>query len=274
MPDKIEEINEENVYLLVNSFARQLGDFHEETPNELLLFVRSGDPILWNALNDANDNVLISGSPGIGKSSLVWHWCCWKSREQKEPVYWIHANYSATDFKFATIVIFTAKGNIFQLKNFEVDRSVYGLLEPLPGNIFVFDGILWHTYAQGLTILTLWHHRKKRMIFCTSSQVPRPSSSQSSIRWHRVESYSWTLFEIETACNLPAFYKQISKFLDAHPNDENFTQQEKIKSKYYIAGGSAKLMFGMETEDVIDMLITKIRSSDINYLLSGTPNPE
>ena len=105
----------------------------------------------------------------------------------------------------------------------------------------------------------------RKIVVVTSQQINIPLhdlKAAGSTRWPMP---SWTWDEYRTACENEDFYQQVKRFLP-----EEGTKQEKLDVKYYLAGGSARWMFGLSFAELpkeINDQIVKVQNK--NDLLAG-----
>jgi hypothetical protein len=228
-----------------------------------LFFVREEWTKLWNsALSGMTDNLVISGPPGCGKSSLVWAWCLFYGKDHI--VQWIHI-----DRTQVLDIVLIEKGKISSEQN-EWSND----LIKRDADLIVVDGIT-KDYIIPLRDVKMWYSQTShRFIVVTSLQLKLFIEDYKNWKMQSVLCSGWTWEEYVAACqdqsqSLTPFANSINGMLDT--SDLTTTDfMERLEEKYFIAGACARWMFFANTQDVreeIQNQISRVQSS--SELLAG-----
>jgi hypothetical protein len=229
----------------------------ELSPSPGRYFVRRDTGALISQLTETQSQLLhfiVTGPPGIGKSSALWAYAC--SQATFEPVLYI----KLSPIGGSTIFRFRPRDDH---SGFVIELCGIEALESFAGDIMIVDGVRStptpHT-QQLVDIAVKWQRyasTEKQLIFVSSMQYALPNDDTPSIlrarRWISFE--PWTLESYHKACEDDTFWASVAPMLDEDPGqdatDEPNERRRRVCAKYRIAGGSARLMFGVDTAHAI-----------------------
>jgi hypothetical protein len=228
------------------------------------LFIRSAMMDVWKVLDSEIKPVVLQGSPGCGKTSLVWLWALFQGCTKDV----LYVSFFEEHCKLCGLqkgVIFASPKLQFAHAN-ECGSFVERLLKNCAVDVLILDGVKNGTKygAEPGTFLRLaqrltgdfWFGR--RLILLSSVQVSQrkardylsyQDSSGNDFNYSSKTIYmkSWSLEEYQLAFQLnDESLWTSSKAL--FPNLED--KSAAIKAKYFYAGGSARWMFGLDVEEI------------------------
>ena len=227
------------------------------------LFVRAASMALWNKLQNLTpDNLftIITGSPGVGKSTELFGWLSYKGAT--EPTVWMHFRFSSVYyvvFQPDKAPVYGKREGIDTLKVMDVLLSRYG------AKIVALDGF---SHASKIFADSVGHFYDSkagiRLIYCCSFQVLNCLNSEHLVSLHNkglveLKVPSWILDDYIAAFKGKAFAFNgcaIRSLADVHEH-------------YYYAGGSIRL-FVINLKlciNSMNVFISKI--SDASVLISG-----
>ncbi|KAJ3246004.1 hypothetical protein HDU77_009129 [Chytriomyces hyalinus] len=225
----------------------------------------------------------ILGPPGTGKSTTSLAFVSVMPIEFPEwTVTWIHLSRFALPVcvRFVKRQKWTYKINDTDL------HELRALLDEVEGNHMVFlDGFVTadnaHMAIQKWCNAWLRDGIEKRRLVVVCSMSSRGSTNMDEDAVYCVEEffvYSWALEEYLEAAMHPAFMNSVQPNLDssalAVADGPRFpvVPQESIMSKYHLAGGSSRFMFGYNTAEVIASLqisVMAVAAKDVSVYLKG-----
>jgi len=139
--------------------------------------------------------------------------------------------------------------------------------------LVVVDGLLTR-HVEYLELCETWHDidRERHRLLIVSSLSSRGKAHPeddlvAGIKEHFV--YSWKLEEYYAAIQEQNFYDSVKEYLDSMIDVDNLnhariiiirSKEDQIASKYYFAGGSARLMFRFTTREIVNLLNQSINS--------------
>ena len=236
-----------------------------------LTFVRPASRLLWGKLNDvcgSNDKqfLLLDGPPGVGKSTEVYGWACWRSQcDGSDGVVWVHKTMSGV-----YVVDFKMKQQ-YKLKNnagVGISTALLDLVENSlkHAKVFIVDGFRSNDFKNVVSVL-LPLETIKTIIGCTSFSTGTCFNGQElaeignlhqfKMASHRVS--SWTFNEYVKAFEAGVF-----------ANFPELMSLELLKKRYFYAGGSIRLMLALSLEDVLRPLNASLaKVADYSTLLRG-----
>lgn len=193
----------------------------------------------------------------------MWTWCLYTGGSQK--LRWIHIPRLENEIY---VVDFNGDGGLISYK---IRSDKYMELFPNDGsiNLIIIDGAtLDTTYMQRHAFSWYKGSKSSRLIIVTSLQAEPSGESLMLYNTDGLRLEGWTNLEYEIVCQNEDFYNSILPNLDADP--DAITREERLESKIYIAGSSARWMFNMDSEKVtkdIERHINKVIS--LNDLIRG-----
>ncbi|CAM6093750.1 unnamed protein product [Calypogeia fissa] len=211
----------------------------------------------------------ILGPPGVGKSLAVFAFT--RSLPVSEwSVTWIHSS------RGAIFSLYHRDNTGIRTEEFELEnRHEYlNQLKVENKHLLVLDGFTNGTTnntMRGTCELWLKKDFEMRRLFVVCSMASRfKSGSEGDDMQFNVTDFtvsSWTLEEYKAALEKPALYATVKEKLGT---DTDKSRDELVESKYYFAGGSARYMFLMYTDEVKERLNLAIENvSDIRALAAG-----
>ena len=141
------------------------------------MYVRNECKKLWEMLNGLvkNDLLFVTGSPGIGKSTLVYSYCSYKATlpEGKMNILWIHKDITQVfAFHFNS-------GNYYTFREKDIEMQLSNLIERMNVDLIVLDGFTTSFKEAFGGIIT----KKNTIIVCCTS-----FASDSSLNTSETES--------------------------------------------------------------------------------------
>jgi hypothetical protein len=250
-------------------FLNKAGLRREET---VPFLVRSETLRLWETLE--RTSALVQGPPGSGKSTAVWFWLIRRVRRTDQTAVWWH--FSRVGRRVYLRV--SRKGDEINIEKFTtLEMFLTSSGEP---DICVVDGVREDTLADAgrswdvFPVAPDRHH----MVWVSSQQVVLPGEELEQYEIEEVSYCSWTEEEAFTFASSfdETTRKQITsdvvrsfpKRLDPSSPETSF--DDALKIKFWVFGGSARWMFGMETKLAFEDLQRNINKiDDIETLHAG-----
>ena len=133
----------------------------------------------------------------------------------------------------------------------------------------ILDGVIHGTYNGVIKIASNWKHisPSRQLVVVTSQQISLHDHERRSAGIETWCMPPWMLFQYQTACRNKDFYEQIKKYLlPSDCDDVSLTKDELILSKYYMAGTSARWMFGTlrnRLQNVIDQYLRQVGNTKL-----------
>lgn len=213
----------------------------------------------------ADDQLILKGAPGIGKSTACWSVLC-----QKNNISFVYARYNQSEFLGLVIV----KDGMIVQGAFSTDHQVHvgDLLRFLrttyPGAIIIVDGLR----NQDLSNISL---PSVGWVFVSSTSLRIKDGTVTKQPDIKIID-SWLESEYELAMqNRDIISEQVLQadinFMGLKMDD----LKQWLKEKYFLCGGSARFMFCREYEKARSSINTALKStSNLELLLSDTDGPE
>jgi hypothetical protein len=219
--------------------------------------------------------LVIQGLPGIGKSTACWASCCMKSCSDAQ-----------ADFIFAYFYKSEVRG-VIHLQGGKVIAAAYVRpnLHPTMGDILMN---LRHDFPAAQLVLDGVHQHHADALVVNSSGWITVASVGLSFKGDafdmgdkklvKLELDSWTLEEFEKAVEQVVIDPQVLEFdkevfgLDGE--DTTKLKKEWVNERYFISGGSARLMFRGNAEEVmreIDDALLQVQNLDDLYCSFSGP---
>lgn len=137
------------------------------------MYVREECKKLWEMLNGLviNDLLFVTGSPGIGKSTLVYSYCSYKATlpEEKMNIFWIHKDITQV------FAIHFHSGNYYTFREKDIEMQLSNLIENMNVDLVVLDGFTTSFKEAFGGIIT----KKNTIIVCCTSFASDSSFSTS-----------------------------------------------------------------------------------------------
>ena len=221
------------------------------------LYLREAAVTLLQSLNSQHQSLLVEGPPGTGKSSLIWLWACTQAHQQN--VLWLHV-----DRQFVCCTVLLANGTVTKYENCALANChLEDIAKRGKVQICVVDGVSEENKASTVGPARAWFFNQLeqsnvvRLVVVASSQI----TVDDTDNFYKHSLPSWTVDEYRDAL-------RNSQFRVAVRGQEG---EEWLANRYFMAGGSARWMFGMTENEVrtaADRWIGK--AGDPHGLLSGT----
>jgi hypothetical protein len=140
----------------------------------------------------------------------------------------------------------------------------------------IVDGLIMNeTSFQIEGILSSWHHDSKisserRLLFVTSLSARYKQKTSNVNNEKEFFMFSWTYQQYQDAAKDEQFFQNVSDAFDITTTTTT-KKEDLINDKFYYAGRSARYMFGLSTERVIEDIATAVQETDdfLKYL-TGT----
>jgi len=228
--------------------------------NNRQLFVRPASTELWKKLVDGG-NLLLTGPPGTGKSSLVWAWCCWYACQGQNNIRWIHLR------KSGKVSIVDFSGGSFKAETSGL-RDLQKKFMDTTASVLVLDGITQAHNLYGDASVWLEQETSQRLIVVSSLQFTLPKEDLKEDKMEEISLSGWTKEEYMEACKDATFFNSVKSNLDA---DTTATEiEEQIGAKFFIAGASARWMFCLNSKEAIEDARTFLRKlPNASVLMKG-----
>jgi len=215
----------------------------------------------------------IIGLPGCGKSITVYFYLLMKVSTSQWEITWIHLSRNDNPM----FVQFHGNQDKCSgiLENGDQLTTLLG--NSTKRHILVLDGLTDSPKDNGIQLkCRAWHIKDltNRRFVIVSSMAARgkynPEDDEvQKVKVHTV--YSWKLEEYEKAIENNKFLESVNGFLDSLDPMISTTAKERIVSKYYFSGGSARFTFHFKTQRVLELLQDSMKAvTDITAYLVGT----
>ena len=198
---------------------------------------------------------LIYGQPGTGKSSATLYTAVQMVREQGWTVLWAHVSSGSLHCLHLKSDGYMEKACI-SVSKFE--DLLNGFARDSTHSMTIVDGLTKDDEYRLASTAMHWvkGDRETRRLIIVSSQgkYRRLNGQRRSENLERIFiQWSWTEEEYEAAMRDADFAESVKDFMDAPPEYALETDPP-WKAKHYFAGGSARFMFSMTTEEVIEAI--------------------
>ena len=202
---------------------------------------------------------LIFGQPGTGKS-LATYFVAGTLCRDEWTVVWIHVlseKVMQSERSCSCVVLQKSRKltACFDMEDLTSLLRSGSVLFSEGKEILVFDGFTSDPVYSKLHDATFFWWKEdninRRLIHVSSmaTMAGRKPSKLLQVGIVSLAQFSWTLEEAKLAMKNSGFAKNVSKFLDADP-EPGQTSLEKLESKFFYAGGSARYLFQMTTAEV------------------------
>lgn len=250
------------------TYSGLIGRDDDDNANALM-YVRPEVVEMWSKLKELQVKSKISqlhvqGPPGTGKSTVAWAWACFTA--QKKNVIWAHITKSEQSITICHFDRGKMKSFTVPVKKFEFVISSQS--NKLDADIMIIDGVTTANYSNIMSDAFQWKldgtDRKIALITSQQITIPLHELQQAKILTWSMPSWKWD--DYFKACQNSDFYKQVEEFL---PKQE-MLKEEKLAAKYYLAGASARWMFGIAFDVLkaeIDKQLAKVENKKL--LLAG-----
>eukprot|EP01097_Dermamoeba_algensis_P012164 TRINITY_DN99_c0_g1_i11.p1 TRINITY_DN99_c0_g1~~TRINITY_DN99_c0_g1_i11.p1 ORF type:complete len:429 (-),score=82.89 TRINITY_DN99_c0_g1_i11:547-1707(-) len=146
-------------------------------------------------------------------------------------------------------------------------------IEDSDDDILIIDGLRdSHGLEWQRNAFSWWHskrqHRKVIIVASAKINIKPQEKYNFGIEDHLVS--SWTLQEYVEACGDEHIWNEVLPILKAGFDNTNLTNDEVIRRKYFLAGGSARWMFEFPKKEVEDQITTAVRQvTDFTKIFNG-----
>lgn len=225
-----------------------------------MLYLRDCAVDLLRDLDKIISVLYVEGSPGTGKSSVVWAWACLQGYRKKSIV-WLHLTHG---YLIHVVVFHEGAGKCCTAPRSYEDCG--DLLPCYKDCVVIVDGITHDNEHFILPHVEFWSTQNcNRKVVCVESQSRKRYRQELPSGAMEFFLPAWTIEEYKLACNKDTFYEGIKEFL---VGDDNTLDKDKtIENKFFFAGHSAGFFFGQSIDEVIQDIEKNITSLSS---LSGT----
>ncbi len=230
--NSLETVNAEGVFVDIS------GLFHAglavKSSDTKRLFIRSATLLLLNRLRKEDYQALrVFGSPGIGKSFLVWAWACDEYLRKKKKVLWIHLSKA----KKPKIILMDGNG-IFKVKH-----SDENFVSSSDADIIIVDGVVGDSPSHNLYVENSlewdpYPNRKSIQVVSMQVRIDEDDDEVDNISCFTMA--PWTLEDYNLACSDSLFFESVKWAFDGVHAE---SKEDLISQKFYFAGCSARWMF-------------------------------
>jgi hypothetical protein len=228
--------------------------------DEQLLFVRPEAVALWLALDNMDKALHVEGPPGTGKSTISWAWACFRAK-QNMSLLWVHRDHTGS----GRVAHFDSDGGIVSLPAKSDLLSQF--IDTAIADVVIVDGITKKSDALlGAALTWCKQGDQRKVVVVSSSQIVLPVEDYDVHRMSKYSMPSWSRKQYVTACANDQFYESVKAFL----GDED-TKEERLANKFFVAGASARWMFAVTRDKLVEEEIpTYIEELDnMQALISG-----
>ncbi|KAJ3292164.1 hypothetical protein HDU76_007188 [Blyttiomyces sp. JEL0837] len=234
-----------------DKFCLTLGTFHQQF--KFLDSVRSSKSQDKCFARSPHDIAWIIGPGGSGKTVTTLAYLSTIDRK-KWAITWFHFQVYCSP----VCVQYVDGEKRFKKIGYEITEDVTAILEDVGNQSyhvvfldgFKVDSNFRHDPVMDVCVNWLKGNENKRRLVITSSG--RPYSQATSADTLYID--AWTLDDYRNAVQCMNGFVNVNEYLNAVVHAKWTTQEEMIVSKYYFAGGDARLMFTFETDYIIEIL--------------------
>ncbi len=268
-----------NSFMLVGSLCIARLEINDASAPDKLLFFRDEACELWLELDKFQSNplgagLIVEGSPGVGKSCVVWAWLsCQNAKHSVNGIFALWVNFSPG---MPTRVVLFKKDVIYWVDMLESELETL-LRSDIDLKFIVLDG-LFSQQAQGNSQIHacafLKRSRQKtcKIITVMSMAVKRYPEAERIMHISSFEVFPWSLQQCQEACADREFLQSVKNKLLSQiefPNAEEV--KELVQKKYHYAGGSARWMFSLSQEELLHTIkVHAAQILNVEALINGT----
>eukprot|EP00960_Hanusia_phi_P058467 763895-Hanusia_phi.AAC.8 len=252
---------------------------------ELLLYRRKAFNEQWRFLQEEviNKGMMgwIQGPSGTGKSTTTVAFSL--SLDVKE---WSVTYLKISEhFDFTSVQFIDGKRRWFCSEEYSTNQLTKRILSDWSDgkkHLLILDGYWSFDDKHHNVYMTClsWNKkdRQNRRFVAVSSMIFRPKAYSEEDRENNLKEHivpSWTMEEYQEAVKHEELYNLVEPCLDVYTctaflGKEHVTKDNRMRCKYYVAGGSCRYMFDMKTSKVFSELDYAIaRASDISAIFQG-----
>lgn len=212
------------------------------------LYVRQEARDLWDMLEENDTKRLyVLGSPGTGKSSLLWAWACRQANRNKNVLWMGRSAYSNGFVNY----LHPGRGpSLTSVKpKRDISKEIEDLVHNFKGDIIVFDGLTSEIQKQAFSCMMDWSSDTRKVVWAGSHGAPIVASkSPYSIKDYMM--YSWKTDDYESAICQSKFRDLINKagVIQIPPQKADYMHW--LEEKIALGGWCARYVFGMTRNEV------------------------
>lgn len=204
------------------------------------LFMRSTCTNLFRELEGMpfGGSLIVEGSPGTGKSSMVFAWACWQGAKKKH-IFWLHYSHSST---FYAIEFNGGKAMLLSEQ-----ESLTSILPEDGEYTIILDGMTSTTFSNRSREVGLekWSEATRRKAIVVALMSLRICREDFGVDPSFFEMSSWTLDEYKEALQDKQFLDSVKHnlYVDDSQAVEDPDVNELVERKFFYAGHSARFFF-------------------------------